>query len=169
MTRRWVLSLLLHHRGVGKDEGDGACRETRRRHRSRHPAAGPRARNENRILIHPVMKQLLWICAGLLLTFTAVLGAFHLFYDYEYHKIRPLCGEWHSTLDDTRLVIEPCSDKFRITLTHRVRNACSALQGLRLLYGLRRTPGRPLLHAPGRCTAPRAGRRFQTNLKISES
>ena len=53
------------------------------------------------------MKQLLWICAGLLLTFTAVLGAFHLFYDYEYHKIRPLCGEWHSTLDDTRLVIEP--------------------------------------------------------------
>ena len=65
------------------------------------------------------MKQLLWICAGLLLTFTAVLGAFHLFYDYEYHKIRPLCGEWHSTLDDTRLVIEPCSDKFRITLTHR--------------------------------------------------
>lgn len=34
-----------------------------------HPAAGPRARNENRILIHPVMKQLLWICAGLLLTF----------------------------------------------------------------------------------------------------
>lgn len=65
------------------------------------------------------MKQLLWICAGILLTFTAVLGAFHLFYDYEYHKIRPLCGEWHSTLDDTRLVIEPCSDKFRITLTHR--------------------------------------------------
>lgn len=48
-----------------------------------------------------------------------MLGAFHLFYDYEYHKIRPLCGEWHSTLDDTRLVIEPCSDKFRITLTHR--------------------------------------------------
>ena len=40
-----------------------------------------------------------WICAGILLTFTAVLGAFRLFYDYEYRKIRPLCGEWHSTLD----------------------------------------------------------------------
>ena len=65
------------------------------------------------------MKQLLWICAGILLTFTAVLGAFHLFYDYEYRKIRPLCGEWHSTLDDTRLVIEPCGDKFRITITRR--------------------------------------------------
>lgn len=65
------------------------------------------------------MKQLLGICAGLLLALTAVLGAFHLFYDYEYHKIRPLCGEWHSTLDDTRLVIEPCGDKFRITITRR--------------------------------------------------
>ena len=65
------------------------------------------------------MKQLLWICAGILLTFTAVLGAFHLFYDYEYRKIRPLCGAWHSTLDDTRLVIEPCGDKFRITITRR--------------------------------------------------
>ena len=53
------------------------------------------------------MKQLLWICAGILLTLAAVLGAFRLFYDYEYRKIRPLCGEWHSTLDDTRLVIEP--------------------------------------------------------------
>lgn len=60
-----------------------------------------------------------WICAGILLTFTAVLGAFRLFYDYEYRKIRPLCGAWHSTLDDTRLVIEPCGDKFRITITHR--------------------------------------------------
>ncbi len=30
-----------------------------------------------------------WICAGILLTFTAVLGAFRLFYDYEYRKIRP--------------------------------------------------------------------------------
>ena len=38
------------------------------------------------------MKQLLWICAGILLTFTAMLGAFHLFCDYEYHKIGPLCG-----------------------------------------------------------------------------
>lgn len=64
------------------------------------------------------MKQLLWICAGILLTLAAVLGAFHLFYDYEYHKIRPLCGEWHSTLDDTRLIIEPCGDEFRIILTH---------------------------------------------------
>ena len=54
------------------------------------------------------MKQLLGICAGLLLALAAVLGAFYLFYDYEYRKIRPLCGEWHSTLDDTRLVIEPC-------------------------------------------------------------
>lgn len=64
------------------------------------------------------MKQLLWICAGILLTLATVLGAFHLFYDYEYRKIRPLCGEWHSTLDDTRLVIEPCGDEFRIILTH---------------------------------------------------
>ena len=65
------------------------------------------------------MKQLLGICAGLLLALAAVLGAFLLFYDYEYHKIRPLCGEWHSTLDDTRLIIEPCGNEFRITLTHR--------------------------------------------------
>lgn len=65
------------------------------------------------------MKQLLGICAGLLLTLAAVLGAFRLFYDYEYRKIRPLCGEWHSTLDDTRLMIEPCRDKFRITITRR--------------------------------------------------
>ena len=62
------------------------------------------------------MKPILWICAGLLLTLATVLGAFHLFYNYEYHKIRPLCGAWHSTLDDTRLVIEPCGEKFRITL-----------------------------------------------------
>ena len=62
------------------------------------------------------MKQLLWICAGILLTFTAMLGAFHLFYDYEYHKIRPLCGEWHSTLDDTRLKIELIGDTFFLTL-----------------------------------------------------
>ena len=60
-----------------------------------------------------------WICAGILLTFTAMLGAFHLLYDYEYHKIDPLCGAWHSTLDDTRLVIEPCDEKFRITITRR--------------------------------------------------
>ena len=65
------------------------------------------------------MKQLLGICAGLLLTLAAVLGAFRLFYDYEYRKIRPLCGVWHSTLDDTRLMIEPCRDKFRITITRR--------------------------------------------------
>ena len=65
------------------------------------------------------MKQLLWICAGILLTFTAMLGAFHLFCDYEYHKIGPLCGARPSTLDATRLVIEPCGDEFRITLTHR--------------------------------------------------
>lgn len=65
------------------------------------------------------MKQLLGICVGLLLTLATVLGAFHLFYDYEYRKIRPLCGEWHSTLDDTQLAIEPCGDKFRITLTRR--------------------------------------------------
>ena len=38
------------------------------------------------------MKQLLGICAGLLLTLAAVLGAFRLFYDYEYQKIGPLCG-----------------------------------------------------------------------------
>ena len=115
------------------------------------------------------MKQLLWICAGILLTFTAVLGAFHLFYDYEYRKIRPLCGAWHSTLDDTRLVIEPRGEKFRITLTRRGTSDTRALYyGLRLLYGLRRMPGRSLLHAPGRCTAPRAGRRFQTNLKTQK-
>ena len=65
------------------------------------------------------MKPMLWICAGILLTLAAVLGAFRLFYDYEYHKIRPLYGEWHSTLDDTRLVIAPCGDEFRITLTRR--------------------------------------------------
>lgn len=63
------------------------------------------------------MKQLLRICAGILLALAATLGAFRLFYDYEYHKIRPLCGEWHSTLDDTWLVIAPCGDEFRITLT----------------------------------------------------
>ena len=65
------------------------------------------------------MKPILWICAGILLTLATVLGAFHLFYDYEYHKIRPLCGAWHSTLDDTRLTIAPCGEKFRITLTRR--------------------------------------------------
>ena len=64
------------------------------------------------------MKQLLGICAGILLTLAAVLGAFHLFYDSEYHKIRPLCGAWQSTLDDTQLAIEPCGDEFRIILTH---------------------------------------------------
>lgn len=63
------------------------------------------------------MKQLLWICAGILLALVAVLGAFHLFYDYEYHKIDPLCGAWQSTLDNTQLTIEPCGEKFRITLT----------------------------------------------------
>lgn len=112
------------------------------------------------------MKQLLGICAGILLALAAVLGAFHLFYDYEYRKIRPLCGEWHSTLDDTRQVIEPCGDKFRITITRRGTSETHVLHYKeRLLYGLRRTPGRSLLHAPGRCTASRAGRRFQTNLK----
>lgn len=35
------------------------------------------------------MKQLLGICAGLLLTLATVLGAFHLFYDYEYRKSVP--------------------------------------------------------------------------------
>ena len=73
------------------------------------------------------MKQLLEICAGILLTLAAVLGAFHLFYDYEYHKIDPLCGAWHSTLDDTRLVIEPCGDEFRITLTRRGTSETHAL------------------------------------------
>ena len=34
---------VLHHRRVGKDAGNGACREARRRHRSRHPPAGTRA------------------------------------------------------------------------------------------------------------------------------
>ena len=65
------------------------------------------------------MKPILWICAGILLTLATVLGAFHLFYDYEYHKIGPLCGTWYSTLDDTRLVIEPHGEKFRITITRR--------------------------------------------------
>ena len=63
------------------------------------------------------MKQLLRICAGILLALTAGLGAFLFFYDYEYHKIRPLCGEWHSTLDDTRLKIELIGDTFLLTLT----------------------------------------------------
>lgn len=44
------------------------------------------------------MKQILWSCAGLLLALLALLGGFRLFYDFEYHKIRPLCGEWRSTL-----------------------------------------------------------------------
>ena len=35
------------------------------------------------------MKQLLGICAGFLLALATVLGAFLLFYDYEYHKIGP--------------------------------------------------------------------------------
>ena len=45
---------------------------------------------------------------------------FHLFYDYEYHK-NPSVGAEHGIrrLDDTRLVIEPCGDKFRITITRR--------------------------------------------------
>ena len=58
-----------------------------------------------------------WICAGILLTFTAVLGAFRLFYDYEYHKIRPLRSEWRSTLDGTRLEIELIDETFFLTLT----------------------------------------------------
>lgn len=113
------------------------------------------------------MKQLLGICAGLLLTLAAVLGAFRLFYDYEYRKIRPLCGEWHSTLDDTRLMIEPCGDKFRITITRRGASETHVLHYRNCIHytNLRRTPGRSLLHAPGRCAAPRAGQRFQTNLK----
>ena len=65
------------------------------------------------------MKQLLWICAGILLTLAAVLGAFRLFYHYQNPKLRPLPAQRHPTLDDTRLVIEPCGDKFRITITHR--------------------------------------------------
>ena len=111
------------------------------------------------------MKQLLWICAGILLTFTAVLGAFHLFYNYEYHKIGPLCGTWHSTLDDTRLVIEPRGEKFRITLTRRGTSDTRALYYKDCVYY---TAYGSLLHAPGRCTAPRAGRRFQTNLKTQK-
>ena len=43
------------------------------------------------------MKQILWSCVGLLLALLALLGGFRLFYDFEYHKIRPLCGEWRST------------------------------------------------------------------------
>lgn len=39
------------------------------------------------------MKQILWSCVGLLLALLALLGGFRLFYDFEYHKIRPLCGE----------------------------------------------------------------------------
>ena len=105
------------------------------------------------------MKQLLWICAGILLTFTAMLGAFHLFCDYEYHKIGPLCGAWHSTLDDTRLVIEPCGDEFRITLTHRGTSETHLLHYKDCVYftayGVRRvdllyTPSADALHhVPG--------------------
>ena len=101
------------------------------------------------------MKQLLGICAGFLLALATVLGAFLLFYDYEYHKIGPLCGEWHSPLDDTRLVIEPCGDKFRITLTRRGTSETHLLHYKDCVY----------YTAYGRCTAPHAGRRFQTNLK----
>ena len=64
------------------------------------------------------MKQILWSCAGLLLALLALSGGFRLFYDFEYHKIRPLCGEWRSTLDDTRLEIDHRDDGFRIRI-HR--------------------------------------------------
>lgn len=116
------------------------------------------------------MKQLLWICAGILLTLAAVLGAFRLFYDYEYRKIRPLCGEWHSTLDDTRLVIEPCGDKFRITITHRSTSETHLLYYKDCVYYTAYGGCRVDLFytPPGRCTAPHAGRRFQTNLKTQK-
>ena len=64
------------------------------------------------------MKQILWSCVGLLLALLTLLGGFRLFYDFEYHKIRPLCGEWRSTLDDTRLEIDHRDDGFRIRI-HR--------------------------------------------------
>ena len=64
------------------------------------------------------MKQILWSCAGLLLALLALLGGFRLFYDFEYHKIRPLCGEWCSTLNDTRLEIVHQDDGFWIRI-HR--------------------------------------------------
>ena len=64
------------------------------------------------------MKQILWSCAGLLLVLLALLGGFRLFYDFKYHKIRPLCGEWRSTLDNTRLEINHTDDGFWIRI-HR--------------------------------------------------
>lgn len=64
------------------------------------------------------MKQILWSCAGLLLALLALLGGFRLFYDFEYHKIRPLCGEWRSTRNDTRLEINHTDDGFWIRI-HR--------------------------------------------------
>lgn len=64
------------------------------------------------------MKQILWSCTGLLLALLALLGGFRLFYDFEYHKIRPLCGEWRSTLNDTRLEIDHQDDGFWIRI-HR--------------------------------------------------
>ena len=56
------------------------------------------------------MKQILWSCVGLLLALLALLGGYRLFYDFEYHKIGPLCGEWRSTRNDTRLEIDHRDD-----------------------------------------------------------
>lgn len=64
------------------------------------------------------MKQILWSCVGLLLALLTLLGGFRFFNDSEYHKIRPLCGEWHSTRNDTRLEIDHRDDGFWIHI-HR--------------------------------------------------
>lgn len=63
------------------------------------------------------MKHILWSCVRLLLALLALLGGFRLFYDFEYHKIRPLCGEWRSTLNDTRLEIDHRDDGFWIRIS----------------------------------------------------
>ena len=54
MTRRWVLSLRVHHRRNGKSRGVPSGGAAGRRHRSLHPAAGRKAKkqgiNKNRFI-----------------------------------------------------------------------------------------------------------------------
>ena len=46
MTRRWVLSLRVHHRGNGEGGGVPSGGAAGRRHRSRHPAACRKAEKQ---------------------------------------------------------------------------------------------------------------------------
>lgn len=69
------------------------------------------------------MKQILWSCVGLLLALLTLLGGFRFFYDSEYHKIRPLCGEWHShgMTPGSRLTIGTMASGFTSIATTRGR------------------------------------------------